>query len=188
MTPTEDPLAELGLGPDATEADIRAAYRRRAKLVHPDIGGLDAAMAALNATVARALSIVAAASPATPPEATTTHEPPPVAPQERRGVVTMVDHPSFTIEALPAVAYEALVACATEMALVVEDPPYLLEVEFDEPFWCWCRLELFPDAGATTVALTVRTTADGPGLEAVRDRWIGRLNRLDWTDLEALRP
>ena len=31
--------AILGVGPDATAAEIRAAYRRKAKLAHPDLGG-----------------------------------------------------------------------------------------------------------------------------------------------------
>lgn len=36
MPPKLDPYEELGLPRDATEADVRAAYRRRAKETHPD--------------------------------------------------------------------------------------------------------------------------------------------------------
>jgi hypothetical protein len=45
-----DPYAVLGLAPGATAADIQRAYRRRARLVHPDIAGPGAtsSMAELN--------------------------------------------------------------------------------------------------------------------------------------------
>jgi molecular chaperone DnaJ len=34
-----DPYAVLGLAPGATAADVRRAYLRRARLVHPDVAG-----------------------------------------------------------------------------------------------------------------------------------------------------
>lgn len=40
---------------NATEDEIEAAYRQRAKIVHPDVGGSDAAMAELNAARQEAL-------------------------------------------------------------------------------------------------------------------------------------
>ena len=60
-------------------------------------------------------------------------------------------------------------------------PPYVLETFLRDPAPCWCRLDLVPDAGATTVSLTV-AGIDGdatPDPEAVRDEWIANLNRLD---------
>jgi molecular chaperone DnaJ len=45
-----DPYATLGLAPGASRAEVRRAYRRRAKAIHPDIAGADATeeMARLN--------------------------------------------------------------------------------------------------------------------------------------------
>ena len=94
------------------------------------------------------------------------------------------DHPSFTIEALPVEAFEGLLVVAAELGEVAdEDPPYLLEVLLSTPP-AWCRLELVPDAGASTVSIT---TARVPGhatpdVDDVRDTWIRALNRLDWPD------
>jgi hypothetical protein len=64
--------------------------------------------------------------------------------------------------------------------VLVDDPPYVLEVHLDEPGPCWCRLDLVPDAGASTVTLTV-ASIDGipaPDVELVRDAWVANLNRL----------
>jgi hypothetical protein len=63
-----------------------------------------------------------------------------------------------------------------------DDPPYRLDVELGDPFRGWCRLELLPDAGATTVSMALVTDrgAAGPDLEVVRDAWIAGLNSLDW--------
>lgn len=44
-----DPYEVLGVRPDAPRHVIEAAYRARARVVHPDAGGSDAEMAALNA-------------------------------------------------------------------------------------------------------------------------------------------
>ena len=66
------------------------------------------------------------------------------------------DDPSFVIEALPAEAFEALLIVANWMGeVMVDDPPYLLEAHLYDPAECWCRLELLPEAGASTVMLTV---------------------------------
>jgi molecular chaperone DnaJ len=45
-----DPYAVLGLSPGATAEDVQRAYRRRARLLHPDIAGegATARMAELN--------------------------------------------------------------------------------------------------------------------------------------------
>src|SRR5256885_11061052 len=39
MPPTPDPYATLGLSPSATDAELRAAYRRLVQLHHPDHNG-----------------------------------------------------------------------------------------------------------------------------------------------------
>jgi hypothetical protein len=92
------------------------------------------------------------------------------------------DFPSFTIDALPAEAFEALLVVASWIGeLVVDDPPYLLEAQLDDPVPCWCRLELVPDAGGSTVSLTVvfdGLPQEGVDAETVRDTWVANLNRL----------
>jgi hypothetical protein len=39
----ESPYAVLGVKPDATDAEIEASYRQKAKVLHPDLGGDPAA-------------------------------------------------------------------------------------------------------------------------------------------------
>jgi hypothetical protein len=51
-------------------------------------------------------------------------------------------------------------------------------VLLQEPAPCWCRLELLPEAGATTVMMTVAGIQHvrPPIVEDVRDTWIEALN------------
>ena len=95
------------------------------------------------------------------------------------------DVASFTIEALPAEAFEALLIVGSWLGEVIADePPYQLDVVLGEPFGCWCRLDLVPDAGASTVAVTL-ASLDGrpvPDLDAVRDAWVADLNTLGRPD------
>ena len=37
LTPGEDLFSIVGVPPSASDADIRAAYRRRARIIHPDV-------------------------------------------------------------------------------------------------------------------------------------------------------
>ena len=92
---------------------------------------------------------------------------------------------SFTIEALPAEAFEALLIVASWLGeVLVDEPPYQLDVALAEPFDCWCRLDLVPDAGASTVALTLAAfdARPVPDLDAVRDAWVANLNQLGHPD------
>lgn len=50
---TAEALRILGLAPDATREEVRAAHRRLIKRVHPDLGGSDALAAMINAAKAR---------------------------------------------------------------------------------------------------------------------------------------
>jgi hypothetical protein len=91
------------------------------------------------------------------------------------------DAPSFTVDVLPVEAYEALLVVTSWMGeVLVDDPPYVLEVFLYDPSPCWCRLDLVPDAGATTVSLTVAALEGDPApdIDDVRDEWVANLNRL----------
>jgi hypothetical protein len=51
----EEARSVLGVGPDATEPEIEAAYRRLMRLAHPDKGGTTGLAVQLNAARARLL-------------------------------------------------------------------------------------------------------------------------------------
>lgn len=54
-TPPPNWMVALGLNPGFTKADVIKAYRQRAMKYHPDLGGTDSDMAALNAARDRAM-------------------------------------------------------------------------------------------------------------------------------------
>jgi hypothetical protein len=175
----------LGVPVDADAATIAAARKRLAKRLHPDAGGSVEKMQELNEAADRALDGLEPAAGPTAGRRRTDSRPPPPPPRRRRSSTGGVyeDHPSFTIEAAPAAAFEGLLIAAAQLGDVVDDdPPYMLEAVVGAPTLAWCRLDLTPEAGATTVGLTVSRVPDGgnPDLDAVRDRWIEALNRLDW--------
>ncbi|MGD9995855.1 MAG: J domain-containing protein [Ilumatobacteraceae bacterium] len=186
MTPG-DPFAVLGLPPTATVAEVREARRRLAFELHPDRGGDVVAMQRLNAAFDACLATIERGAVAAAAEAAA--RPGPSAPQRRRQRQPRpaprrphVEHdlPSFTIDALPAEAFEALLVVASWIGEVVDDdPPYVLDCHLHDPVPCWCRLELVPDAGGSTVNLTVASGEAGPvSAELVRDIWVDNLNRL----------
>ena len=73
------------------------------------------------------------------------------------------DIPSFTVEALPVETFEAMLVVAGWLGEVIDDdPPYRLDVHMTDPFECWCRFDVVPDAGASTVSLTVGSWAGSP--------------------------
>lgn len=188
MIEVGDPFAELGVAPDADEATLRAARRRLAKDLHPDHEGGDLArMRRLNEAFEEALEAMArrGGPPGRPADMGRRHHDAPQAAPPRGPGRFAHDVASFTIEALPAEAFEAVLIVATWLGeVVVDDPPYQLDVELGEPFSCWCRLDLVPDAGASTVAVTLVAT-DGatlPDLDAVRDAWVANLNQLGRPD------
>jgi len=93
------------------------------------------------------------------------------------------DVPSFTVETLPVETFEALLVVTGWIGEVLDDdPPYRLEAHLYQPAECWCRLELVPDAGASTVSITLASYAEEPLplIDSVRDTWIEQLNRYDW--------
>jgi hypothetical protein len=158
-----DPFAVLGVGPDATLEEVRVARRRLARRAHPDHGGDEARMQEINLAFDQAVkAILRPPAPAPRP-----------APARQRAYAVQYDAPSFTIDVLPAEAFEALLVVAGRLGeVLVDDPPYLLDVQIREPE-CWCRLELLPEAGGSSVSLTVAAAVD---IEAVRDLWVDALN------------
>ncbi|MCB0966057.1 MAG: J domain-containing protein [Ilumatobacter sp.] len=178
--PSSDPFAELGLGAGATADDVRRARQRLAKRAHPDVGGSAAEMQRVNAAADEALRLLGATveAPTIDPPATR-----PDTPETRRpGGRVGRDHPSFTVEALPAEAFEAILIAASILGDVVDDdPPYRLEAHLTDAPRAWCRLDIVPDGGGSTVSLTVASD-EGATVNQVRDRFVVELNRLDWTD------
>ena len=186
----DDPFAVLGLHRDASLADVRAARRRLAFDRHPDRGGSAEAMRDLNAAFDAAVAHLTGRrrlaperpAPDGPEEGTAEPATTPTAasvPRPRWVGRLQQDVPSFVIDALPAEAFEALLVVTSWIGeVLVDDPPYVLEVHLYEPFECWCRLDLVPDAGASTVSLTVAGSgaAPPPLLDDVRDHWVQQLN------------
>ena len=168
---TSDPFEVLGVSRAASLDEVRAARRRLAAEFHPDRGGDAARMGEINVAFDAVVADLAGRRPVLGPV--------PASPTGFRGV--QQDAPSFTIDTLPAEAFEALLVVTSWMGeVLVDDPPYLLEVHLTEPRPCWCRLDLVPDAGGSTVTLTV-APIDGtpaPDVEEVRDLWVANLNRL----------
>jgi len=187
---TDDPYAVLGVDPDADEATLRAARRRLAKATHPDHQGGDAGRmgrvnAAFDVAMARLHAPPSVPTSVAPTPSSSSSSPSPPRPPARGPGRFAHDVASFTIEALPAEAFEALLIVATWLGeVLVDDPPYQLDVELGEPFECWCRLDLVPDAGASTVAVTLVAHDDLPlpDLDAVRDAWVAALNHLGHPD------
>lgn len=183
-----DPFVTLGIGRDATSDEIRAARRRLAKAHHPDQGGDATAMQRINEAADAALLTVDAGVPEAPAPGTAEPDPsdrPNLWMQTSGGHLSGItrDMPSFTVEALPVEAFEAMLVVASWLGEVLDDdPPYRLETYLYEPFDCWCRLDVVPDAGASTVSITVAGVdgAPTPDVIAVRDAWVSNLNAVDW--------
>lgn len=182
----------LGLHPDRCDAEaVQRARRRLAAQTHPDRGGDARRMAEVNAAADTALRILAQRERSEGAcwgervgRSDAVRRPEPTADGREP---TSVDRPSFTVDVLPVEAFEGLVLVAAELGEVIDDdPPYLLETllrDRGDGHGTWCRLELFPDAGSTTVTLSVE--ADGGtarSLREIRDAWIDGLNRLDWSE------
>jgi hypothetical protein len=177
-----DPLRVLGLGPAASLDEIESARRALAKRAHPDVGGSLDEMQRINAAADAARRTLGRPAP-TPPNAA---PPAPPATPPRGPMFGRYDNPSFTVEALPAAAFEALLIVGGTLGDVIDDdPPYRLEVALSPPIAGWCRLDLMPEAGASSIALTVggEPGALPPDLDLVRDAWIAELNQLDWDRL-----
>ena len=140
----------------------------RALTLHPDRGGSDGAMAALIDAYRAALETAGR------PKEEKRHS---------RRVRTEREVASFTVDELPVVAFEGLRIAASVLGDIVdEEPPYMIEFIVRENGGTWCRCDLVPDAGASTVSVAVTALSDSPSLdcEGLRDILVEELNRLDW--------
>ena len=187
----DDPFRVFGLPRTASLSELRAARKRLAFAAHPDRGGDLAAMQRINLAFDAAVAHITGRRPLPPvvpssvaDAGTMQYRRPAGNPvrdlrYHRRGAQR--DMPSFTIDALPVEAFEALLVVTSWIGeVLVDDPPYVLEVHLHEPAPCWCRLDLVPDAGGSTVTLTVAAIETGapPDIDDVRDTWVARLNQL----------
>ena len=159
----------------ASADEIRRAWRERARTVHPDVGGTDAAMQELNEALHSALAYVDVVSIVSVANS-------PVLVRRER------DISSVTVDVLPAECFEALLIVAgISGAISHEEPPYQLEFSLHDSDVTgalngWCRCDLVPEAGATTVSLLVgtETSAEGISVEEVRDYLVANLNAIEW--------
>ena len=172
---SRDPFAVLLIDKTASTQEIRRAWRERARIVHPDAGGSDVAMQELNEALRRALESVS-------------HVPIHHASGSAVDVRHQRDVSSFTVEVLPTECFEALLIVAgMSGAISLEEPPYHLEFSLHDSdvygaVHGWCRCDLVPEAGATTVSLSVGTedSANGISVEEVRDYLVFNLNAIEW--------
>ena len=183
-----DVWSALGVAPGASADEITAARRRLAKLAHPDVGGSVEAMQRVNDAADRALADVGAETAPPPWRPTTARSPRPAPPNPpgARG-----DHPSFTVEALPAETFEGLLLAGAALGDIIHDEaPYELEVALVDPVRGWCRLQLVPDAGASTVSIFVAAEPGYPmpDLGHVRQLFVDELNQLDWSSPDGPLP
>ncbi|MDP4928776.1 MAG: J domain-containing protein [Ilumatobacteraceae bacterium] len=171
---SQDPFLVLCIEREASADEIRQAWKKRARMVHPDVGGTDSAMQELNEALQSALELVGA--PVSPKAV------PPVLVRRERDVS------SFTVDALPTECFEALLIVAgISGAISHDEPPYQLEFSLHDAEVAgalngWCRCYLVPEAGATTVSLLVGTaeSSDGISVEEVRDYLVANLNAIEW--------
>ncbi len=150
--------------------------------IHPDVDGGDAeAMRRLNEAADVILEELGAVGRRRRVSRSAGSDRRPDSAGRRARVVSISDVASFVIEALPVVAFEALLVVTSWIGeVVVDESPYQLDVLVLDPLRCWCRLDLVPDAGATTVGLTIAALPDEPlpDIDDVRDLWVDSLNRL----------
>jgi hypothetical protein len=178
---TPDPWQILGLAPGSSLAEARAARRRLAKELHPDVhaGRPPAEQAELSArmtAVNRALTDIEARWAAEATVKPVSPAPPVPCPEEPG------DPDTFSVELLPVEAFEALFLAAYGLGdILVTDEPYLLELYLTEPAPCFCRLTLVPEAGGSIVTVDVSPAAesvDVPAASAVIELLVTELNAL----------
>jgi hypothetical protein len=184
-----DPYRTLGLRPDASLAEVRAARRALVKALHPDLRGTDQpdvraaaehrlaeVNAAFDEVVAARVVVAAATDPGAPPPAGNGAP----GPHHRETDLGA----SLVIGAFRPDAFEGLVLAAGDLGDVTDtDEPFNLEVFVEGPPTGFCRIELFPEAGATVVVLD----SEQVDVAAVGQVLVAALRRLGFS-AEVLAP
>lgn len=173
----------LNLKPGSSVEEIRKAWRARSVLHHPDVGGSNDAMVSLNL----ALQVALAWKPDDVDAPKVEEREPQVSTTAQR---TRRDVSSFTVNVLPVDCWHGLEVVASLCGPTVQDePPYLLEFLLHDSSLhhsrnSWCRCECVPEAGGTTVHLTVGSSHQNemPDIDEVRDFLVHHLNQIDWPD------
>ena len=190
-----DPYVVLGVSQDASVDEVRSAWKNRARKIHPDAGGSVADMQQLNGALHQVLADIRqrtenAAINSVRPQSSFVQESASNTKKsdtvKRHWSRSSRDVSSFTIDCLPVEACEALLLTVSWHGVVaIDDPPYLVEAVLSEPFQCWVRFDIVPEAGASTVSVSVATPDGFPAIssEDVRDLFVSSLNELDWSEL-----
>ena len=164
----------LGVSRTSSPSEIISARRVLAREFHPDRGGDPQHMALIN--LAFDAIMESHKQPVT--ETGKPSDKPMCGPNQ--AIKYMADRPSFTINALPVVAYEVLLLAARVLGDVSSDePPYLLEVQLEDPPMTWCQLEIVPDAGSSTVSFIVDKEVN---TMEIRDLWVRTINEIGFSN------
>lgn len=194
-----DPFVVLGVSSEATEGALRLAWREKARTCHPDAGGSDEAMQELNEALRLALNAVADPSRQRGGDGGSSRSTSQHVDGEDRDrskstddrthwARTSRDVSSFTIDCLPVEAFEALLIVASWHGdISIDESPYLMEMVMRDPFSCWIRFDIVPEAGASMVSVSVATARGERHVssEAIRDVFVDSLNQLNWEDISA---
>jgi hypothetical protein len=155
-----DPFVVLGLSPDASREQVRAARLALVKHLHPDVRSQDAPevraraerrLAEVNAAYD---AVVAQWSPAEVEDVQAAEAA--EAGKAAEGAEVVADPvaglASFAVGAFRPVAFEAIIVAAADVGDVTDaDEPFSLELFVEGPPRGFCRLELFPEAGGSVV-------------------------------------
>jgi hypothetical protein len=174
----------LGVTRSSTVSEIVAARRVLAREFHPDRGGDPQHMALINLAFDAIIASLGEESVEQTTSTTTTQGSQVDIATSDSGSRFSVDRPSFTINALPVVAYEVLLLAARVLGDISSDePPYLLEVQLEDPPMTWCRLEIVPDAGSSTISFVIDKEIDA---QQIRDLWVTTINEIGFLSREQL--
>lgn len=177
----EEAFALLEIEFGCTPKEIRRAWRNQCSRHHPDVGGSNEAMIELNQALDLALNFGAG-------DNLSSDEKPPHSREAGMVRSGRRDPSSFTVNVLPVDCWLALEVVASLCGPTIHDePPYSIEFLLHDSSLpasrnAWCRCECVPEAGATTVHLTVGATKgiEAPDVEEVRDFLVDQLNEIDW--------
>lgn len=176
-----DPFFILGISHDASIETIRQAWRDKSRHSHPDAGGSHEESVKLNQALRDALvevknrQVLKSQNESQQQSFSPTRK-------------LMRDTSSFTIDVLPVECWHPMeVVAGCSGSLLAEEPPYLIEFTLHDSgipdsVEAWCRCDLVPEAGGTTVHITVGSYGlHVPPIEVVRDFLVSSLNEIDWT-------